>query len=456
MQHVSLYELNQQIKSVLSSQLEPTYWVVAEIGEMRVGQNGHCYLDLIEKNGDYLYAKIRATIWSNAYRGLGAWFESITGEQLRPGLKILTQVEVKFHHLYGLSLNIKDIDAQFTLGERALKRQEVINQLLEDGVFEMNKGLALPVVPQKIAVISSPTAAGLGDFIDQLQGNGYGYQYQVQLYKAKMQGNDAEESIIQALHQIFQHHEQQNNRFDAVVIIRGGGAQVDLDCFDGYDVAAHIAQFPLPVISGIGHERDETVVDLVAHTRMKTPTAVAEFLINRAAQFEGALDELARRMIQVSEQILNNQQYRLERLQSSLKLSVVSQNIRQQHYLDQKQQQLKQGAFRRLQYRQDQLNTFLTVLQKNPQRQVREQYQRLKSIQTLMEMVDPEMVLRRGFSITYVEGKPIKPTATLKTGDQIVTKTAEATYLSSLQQIIKSENAQKEVRRTPELPDRDG
>nr|WKN36226.1 exodeoxyribonuclease VII large subunit [Tunicatimonas sp. TK19036] len=448
MQHFTLYELNQQIKSVLSSELEPAYWVVAEVGEMRVGQNGHCYLDLIEKNGDYLYAKTRATIWCNTYRGLGAWFESITGEQLRSGLKILTQVEVKFHHLYGLSLNVKDIDAKFTLGERALKRQEVISQLVEDGVFEMNKGLPLSLVPQRVAVISSPSAAGLGDFMDQLDKNRYGYQFAVDLFKATMQGNDAEESIIQALHQIFNRHENQGDYYDAVAIIRGGGAQVDLDCFDGYDIAAHIAQFPIPVISGIGHERDETVVDLVSHTRMKTPTAVAEFLINKAAQFEGELDELSRRLVSVSERILDDQHHHLERIQSNLKLTVVSQSLRQQHHLDQIKTQLRQKAFNRIHNESERLDSYSHKMQKDSRRLIRDQFQQLGSMQTLMEMVNPEAVLRRGFSITYVNGKPVKLTKDLKTGDQMLTKTSEAMYLSSLERIIPSENGQEEDRGT--------
>ena len=271
MEHLSLLELNQLIKQALSSQLQPTYWVVAEIGELRVAQNGHCYLDLVDKGDDRLLAKVRATIWSYTFRTLRGWFEAMTGEALRPGLKILAQVEVKFHELYGLSVNVKDIDAQYTLGERARRRQQVVQQLMDEGVYEMNKGLLLPVVPQRVAVISSPTAAGLGDFMDQLAHNRGGYRFEVQLFKASMQGDGAEASIVTALLEVYQRMEEYGSEYDVVVIIRGGGAQVDLDCFDTYTLASHIAQFPIPVITGIGHERDETVADLVAHTKNEDP-----------------------------------------------------------------------------------------------------------------------------------------------------------------------------------------
>ena len=216
--HLSLVELNQLIKQALSAQLQPTYWVVAEIGELRVAQNGHCYLDLVEKGDDRLLAKVRATIWAYTFRNLQGWFESVTGEALRPGLKILAQVEVQFHELYGLSFNVKDIDAQYTLGERARRRREVIQQLIDEGVYEMNKALPLPLVPQRVAVISSPTAAGLGDFMDQLQRNRGGYRFEVQLFKASMQGDAAEASIVAALLAVYDCLEQRGP-----VLRRGGG-----------------------------------------------------------------------------------------------------------------------------------------------------------------------------------------------------------------------------------------
>lgn len=439
MQHFTLYELNQKIKSVLSSELEPTYWVIAEIGEMRVGQNGHCYLDLVEKNDNYLYAKIRATIWCNTFRNVGAWFESIAGEPIRPGLKVLLQAEVKFHHLYGLSLNVKDIDAQFTLGERALKRQEVINQLIEDGVDEMNKGLMLAEVPQKIAVISSPAAAGLGDFLDQINANRFGYRFQADLFKAKMQGNEAAESIIQALHQIFNQIEK-NEYYECVVIIRGGGAQVDLDCFDSYDVASHVAQFPIPVITGIGHERDETVLDLVAHTKMKTPTAVAEFLINRLQEFESKLDNLTRIFVQASENLLVNHRAELDQLKSALKLSVISRAIEYRHQLERLEEDLQVVSYDLLSSESEKVSQFRDSLKELANNKIQEQNLFLQTSERLMEMVNPEALLKRGFSVTYINGKLLKQAESPKVGDEIRTKTTEATYLSSLEKIISSKN----------------
>ncbi len=447
MQYFSLYELNQKIKAALSAELEPKYWVVAEIGEMRVGQNGHCYLDLVEKNDNYLYAKIRATIWCNTFRGLGGWFESITGEALRPGLKILAQVEVSFHHLYGLSLNVKDIDAQYTLGERALKRQEVINQLTEDGVFDMNQGLVLTETPQKLAVISSPTAAGLGDFMDQLQENRFGYGFTADLFKAKMQGNEAAESIIQALHRIFGLVEQNksNNSYDCVIIIRGGGAQVDLDCFDSYDLAAHVAQFPIPVITGIGHERDETVIDLVAHTRKKTPTAVAEFLIEQLYAFEAKLDEQVRALAQLAESTLVEQDHRLERIASILRLSVVSRLLNQTHLLDRINDVLKRNSYSLLTRQLEQVSQLSDRLEQGTHNTLQTQHSALEATEKLMNLLHPDAILGRGFSVTYVNGVPIQSVSQLKKGSELTTRTHQAVYLSSLEKVIQSENAEKEI-----------
>jgi len=267
MEHLSLATLNQIIKDTLNTTLEPSYWVVAEIAELRTNYSGHCYLEFIQKEEESgkILAKTRGTIWSYTYRTVSAWFQSITGEELRSGITVLANVQVQFHEVYGLSLNVKDIDPNFTLGERARKKQEIIKQLEEDGIFEMNKSLKLPLVPQRIAVISSETAAGYGDFMNQITHNDFGYKIETLLFPATMQGDKAPNAIINALLQV--HNTM--DKFDALIIIRGGGAQVDLDCFDHYELAAHIAQFPLPVFTGIGHERDETICDLVAHTSLK-------------------------------------------------------------------------------------------------------------------------------------------------------------------------------------------
>ncbi|HLF34098.1 MAG TPA: exodeoxyribonuclease VII large subunit, partial [Cyclobacteriaceae bacterium] len=315
MKSLSLLELNQVIRKSLEENLEPSYWVVAEISELKVNQKGHCYLELIEKKDEEILARARATIWSYTYRSLSARFETSTGEALRPGMKILANASVSFHELYGLSLNIREIDPSFSIGERARLRQEILKKLAEDGVADMNKELLLPLVPQRVAIISSPTAAGYQDFTHQLIKNSHGYYFICRLFKALMQGKEAETSIIEALQKIFKRAEE----FDIVVLIRGGGGVIDLECFDSYQVASHVAQFPLPVITGIGHEKDETIVDMVAHTRLKTPTAVAEFLVEGVRKFEDSIQELFSIISGHSGETINREKSRLEVLGDNLK-----------------------------------------------------------------------------------------------------------------------------------------
>ena len=444
MEHLSLVELNQLIKQAISAQLQPTYWVVAEIGELRVAQNGHCYLDLVEKGEDRLLAKVRATIWSYTFRTLQGWFEAMTGEALRPGLKILAQLEVKFHELYGLSVNIKDIDAQYTLGERARRRQEVIRQLISEGVYEMNKGLPLPVVPQRIAVISSPTAAGLGDFMDQLSHNRWRYQFDVQLFKATMQGEGAEESIVAALLNVYQRIETHGSVYDVVVIIRGGGAQVDLDCFDTYGLAAHIAQFPLPIITGIGHERDETVADLVAHTKMKTPTAVAEFLIDGLTTYDERMESYLQRIVNRTEQVLREHAYRLEGLSTALSYALSSRLLQQRQGLLQRQERLQYATQTLLRQQHETLARWPATLRTQTRNQLRRWQQQLDTQQKIMTLVDPVSILKRGFTQTYVNGKLLSRAGPVPEGSELHTLTHDTTYISIVQKQQVQKHGQEE------------
>ena len=239
-------------------------------------------LELVEKDDNKVIAQVKANIWAYEYRKLSLKFQAATNESLRPGMKVLLLVAVTFHEVYGLSLNVRDIDPAYTMGEMALKKRKVIERLTKEGLVKLNKSLSLPVVPQRIAVISSPTAAGYGDFFGQLDNNPYGYKFVHTLFPALMQGSGAEQSIISALRKV----SQKIDLFDVLVIIRGGGSVIDLNCFDSYDLASEVARSPLPVITGIGHEKDDTVVDITAHTKMKTPTAVAEFLISGLRSFE--------------------------------------------------------------------------------------------------------------------------------------------------------------------------
>ncbi len=444
MEHLSLVELNQLIKQALSVQLQPAYWVVAEIGELRVAQNGHCYLDLVEKGEDRLLAKMHATIWSYTFRNLQSWFESITGEALRPGLKILAQVEVKFHELYGLSMNVRDIDAQYTLGERARRRREVIQQLIDEGVYEMNKALSLPVVPQRVAVISSPTAAGLGDFMEQLRNNRGGYRFDVQLFKASMQGDAAEASIVAALLEVYDCLEQRGPCFDVVVVIRGGGAQVDLNCFDTYGLATHIAQFPLPVITGIGHERDETVADLVAHTKMKTPTAVAEFLVDGITVYDERIEGYRQRLERQTNHLLREQTYRLESLQTTLRYALSARLQQQKQHLTQRQDQLQYVAQTRLRQERERLTRWPETLRAQTQHQLQRWQQQLDTHEKVVTLVNPASILRRGFTQTYVNGKLLPKAGKIAAGSEIRTLTADKILISTLQEQRPRNDGQKE------------
>jgi exodeoxyribonuclease VII large subunit len=278
--------------------------------------------------------------------------------------------------------------------------------------------------------------------MDQVEKNRFGYQFGIKLFKAKMQGNDAADSIIQALHQIFDLQEQ-GDYFDCAVIIRGGGAQVDLDCFDNYDVAAHVAQFPLPVITGIGHDRDETVLDLIAHTKKKTPTAVAEFLVEKLQVFENQLDEQAYRLSQFTRGVIDKQRSELDQLNSAIKLSVVSNLIHYKHQLGQLQERFMTATRLTFQTERQKIDDLGVSLKKGSMELIQDEQRYLSDVNRLMQMVDPSSLLKLGFSITYVNGKTLTAAVSPKVGDKLLTKTATASYLSSLEETIPPNNASK-------------
>ncbi len=433
MEHLSLYELNKQIGEVLAKNLEPSYWVVAEIGEMRQNQKGHCYLELVEKEEHQIKAKARATIWSYTYRNLSAWFERISGQVLKPGMKILCNVTIQYHEVYGFSLNIRDIDAQYTLGERAKRRQEIIEKLQSDGIFDMNREQELPLVPQRIAVISSETAAGYGDFLDQLHSNEYGYQFEIELFNSIMQGDQAESSIIKSMHEVFERVEN----FDLLVIIRGGGASLDLDCFDSYELGSHIAQFPLPVITGIGHERDETIADLVAHTKMKTPTAVAEFIISGTRNFEQRIDDYFNVLIDVLKQAIENEVYRID--QSSYRLYRKTQQILKKEDLEMNNltHALTHGFQNVLRSHDHKLTSFADILVKGPAKSIDQQYLLLNHLEQTLRSLDPKNVLGRGYSLTLINGVNIHKLKNLKEDSALTTITHKLELQSRLLSIRK-------------------
>ena len=372
MKQYSLSELCAEIQEVVENDLLERYWVRAEIASLSA--RGHCYMELVEKADDnMLAAKVRATCWSNVYSLLSAYFIQETGQALRVGMQVLVEVSVTFHPVYGLSLNVWNIDPIYTQGDLAKQRQATIRRLTEDGVMELQQRLELPTLIRKVAVISAADAAGYGDFCDQLQNNRFGVKFEIELFAAVMQGDHAPKSIIKALNEIVSEEE----KWDIVVIIRGGGATTDLGCFDDYELASHCAQFPLPILSGIGHTRDMSIVDMVAHTSVKTPTAAAEWLIERVAKQVEMISQLALR------------------LQRATQHAVVQENNKLQAYM----QRMSHAAQRLLMQEQNRLQMWTKTI----------------------ELHSPERIFKMGYSLTMVNGKPVMRKEDVKEGDVLKT-----------------------------------
>jgi exodeoxyribonuclease VII large subunit len=384
MRQYNLSELCAEIQETLECKQLEHYWVRAEIASISV--RGHCYMELIEKSDTgILAAKLRATCWSNVYNILSPYFLQSTGHHLSVGMQVLLEVSIEFHAVYGLSLNIWNIDPNYTLGDLARQRQETINQLIKDGVLELQKQLTLPTLIRRIAVISSVDAAGYGDFCHQIQTNRHHFVFQTQLYAATMQGDSAAHSIIQALNAIA----KQENEWDLVVIIRGGGATTDLSCFDDYNLACHCAQFPLPIITGIGHTRDISVVDMVAHTSVKTPTAAAEWVIQHVTlQFEH-LEQLNARL-QRTVQLATNKEHN--------RLSLYKQRIK---------------------------SSFLQIVSR--------ERGKLELWDKTIALHSPKRIFQMGYSLTYINGQVLRDCQQVKQGDIIQTHLANGSIQSKIQ-----------------------
>lgn len=381
MKQYSLSELCDCIDDALTTELSSTYWVRAEIASLSV--RGHCYMEVVEKaNNHSIAAKMRATCWQHTYNLLAPYFEAETGQALSVGMQVLLEVEVIFHAVYGMSLNIVGIDPRFTIGDIAKQRQATIQQLKNDGVMDMQRNLPLPSLLKRIAVISSNDAAGYGDFCHQLKNNNNGLHFHVQLFPALMQGEQSPASIIQSLQQIA----DDMNSWDLVVIVRGGGATTDLRNFDNYELASHCAQFPLPIIAGIGHTRDISIVDMVVHTSVKTPTAAAEWIVGRMVVQAERINELNERLKNAVKQSIFGQQQRLGNLLQSLRF------ITQQRLYKQRTQ--------------------LDVWQKT------------------IQIHSPERIYRMGYSLTTMNGKVVKSIHDVKKGQYIQTHTADGTIES--------------------------
>ncbi|MBR5532602.1 MAG: exodeoxyribonuclease VII large subunit [Bacteroidales bacterium] len=415
-ENITLYELNNMLSIVVGNAFQKQYKVAAEISELRVNSSGHCYMELVEKDDQgNTVAKARANIWAATFRKLQPFFEYSTGITLKAGIKILITVKVSFDPLYHYSLTVWDIDPAYTIGDMAMRRTQILNRLSEEGVINDNKSLTLSAIPQKIAVISSATAAGFGDFCNQIENNSQGYVFYPILFKALMQGEQSAESIIAALNRIYDNA----NMFDCVVIIRGGGATSELNCFDDYELALNITQFPLPVIVGIGHERDTTVLDYVAYKSVKTPTAVAEFLISSIVSSDGYINELSGEIIDRIKNLLNDAKLKLSTIENKAPALITNKLEREKGLLSQRQSRVVMELQRKVSNERIKVATSFATLKSNFQRSIEREENRITNIATNIDLLSPDKILKRGYSISVKDGYPIKSVTEVKENDNI-------------------------------------
>ena len=388
-EHFTLRQLNLMVRDAIEMQMPDEYWVEAELSECRE-RGGHCYMELIEKDEqtNTPVARASAKCWRQTWQIIQPHFERVTGQPLHAGLKVLLRVYAQYHEAYGFSWIVTDIDPTYTIGDMARKRQEIIRQLKEEGIFDLQRELCIPLFAQRIAVISAAGAAGYGDFCRQLDDNEYGFKFEVTLFPAIMQGEQVERSIIDALNKIYSltsHPSPLTSQFDCVVIIRGGGATADLSGFDTLALAEHVAQFPIPIITGIGHDRDESILDMVSNTRVKTPTAAATLLIDNLRQVLERLNT-AQQRISLMGHIIIDARHRIEMLQQRLSTAIERMMTNQKH--------------------------------------------RLSQIELLLQSFDPQLLLSRGYSITLHHGRAVRDPRQLKAGDEIETRVEKGTIRS--------------------------
>ena len=424
-QHITLLELNRLVREVIECEMPHEYWVEAELSECRES-HGHCYMELIQKDEQTAtpVAKASAKCWAPKWMLIRPGFERITGQRLHAGMKVLLKVYAQFHEAFGFSWIVTDIDPTYTLGDMARKRQEIIRQLKAEGVFDLQKELRLPLFCQRIAVISSETAAGYGDFCNQLADNPYGFQFETHLFPAIMQGEGVEQSIIAALERIY------DLPFDCVVIIRGGGATSDMSGFDTLALAENVANFPLPIITGIGHDRDESILDMVSHTRVKTPTAAAAFLIAHLKKVLDAINDAQERIAGYTNQKLSVLKAQLSALAETLPRIFTTVKTRQEDRLDALSSRLvaaiKQGVITH----QSKVNAFEERIPILLDRRLMTEKHRLQLIEEKAKSLDPTLLLRRGYSMTMKDGRIVRDAATLRAGDEIETRLEKGTIKS--------------------------
>lgn len=427
-QHLSLYELNLMVRDVITLELPKSYWVEAELSEAREAYGGHCYMELIQKDelSNTPIAKAHAVCWRNAWVYIRPHFERITGQHIHAGMKVLLKVRAQFHENYGFSWIVEDIDPTYTMGDMARKRMEIVNTLKEEGVFELQKELKLPMFCQHIAVISSATAAGYGDFCNQLSDNSFGLKYYTRLFPATMQGEGVEQSVIAALDTINVEWE----KWDCVVIIRGGGATSDLSGFDTLALAENVANFPLPIITGIGHDRDESVLDMISYQRVKTPTAAAAFLIDHLANTYARIEDAQEAVVNCVKRRLQVERMKLDRLSGNIPVLFSLVKTRQTAYLDRLLDRLKVKAKRMPTDSLQHLHLLESRLKEPLLRKMDKEKHRLEMLLQKANAQDPKRLLKRGYSITLKDGKSIKDASLLKEGDEIETRFAKGSRKS--------------------------
>lgn len=429
---LSLLELNQLLAEVIEIGMPREYWVEAEISELRVVR-GHCYIDLIEKTEgtNTPIARASAKCWQNTWSVISPYFEKVTGQRLCSGMNVLMLVSANFHPAYGFSWIISDIDPTYTLGDMARKRQAIIEQLKREGVFDLQKELSLPLFCQHIAVISSANAAGYGDFVDQLESNAYGFRFVTRLFPATMQGEGVEQSIIAALNNIYETFLTSDETApDCVVIIRGGGATSDLSGFDTLALAENVAQFPIPVITGIGHERDESILDMISHTRVKTPTAAAALLIDHLKRVWDYLQEAQGVLETNARQRMDLEQMQLQRAAQKIPPLFSLFKERQERRIDSMMRDMIAAAQRLISDEMHKVETLESIIKPMLERRVTGEMHRLQMFGQRVSALDPDLLLKRGYSITLHEGKIVRDASQLKHGDKIETRVEKGTIHS--------------------------
>jgi exodeoxyribonuclease VII large subunit len=452
---ITLLELNGMIRRVMEDHMGDAYWVVGEISEMNEARSGHCYLELVEKNeaSEQPLAKSRASIWAGTYRMLKPYFEKSTGQLLAPGIKILVKVNVRYHEQYGLSLTVTDIEPAFTLGDLEMKRQQTIQKLKEEGIFDLNRQLEMDPLTRRIAIISSPTAAGYGDFITQLENNAHGFHFSTVLFPAYMQGHQAVNSMIDAMEKVYRYA----HLFHALVIIRGGGSRSELACFDSYELSSHICQFPLPVMSGIGHERDVSVADMVAHSRFKTPTATAQFFVDNLHESLGRVENVSFGIFDMAEAVIRNESSTVggiaAAIQSFSRRSLQISGIRLQNMRTQLHQAsrfrihshktmhlkagtiLKQHTSARFRSESKELLQVSERMKSESRRIITVAIEKSVMLLRITEAHKPEKILKKGFCYTRKQGKTVKSAADLNRGDELETHLKDGIIVSKIEKI---------------------